>query len=211
MSSNEKAVAEKLLQSNAIKLNATQPFTWASGWKSPIYCDNRRVLSFPFIRDFIKSEMCNVVFQDFPDAELLAGVATAGIAWGAMAADQLKLPYIYVRPKPKEHGLGNQIEGYYTAGQKVVVIEDLISTGKSSLQVVDVLKAAGLEVMGMVSIFTYGFPVAAENFEKAGVPYISLTNYSSLIELAVEKGIVSGDQQEILMDWRKDPANWSGK
>ncbi|WP_207510873.1 orotate phosphoribosyltransferase [Longitalea luteola] len=211
MSSNEKAVAEKLLQSNAIKLNATQPFTWASGWKSPIYCDNRRVLSFPFIRDFIKSEMCNVVFQDFPDAELLAGVATAGIAWGAMAADQLKLPYIYVRPKPKEHGLGNQIEGYYTAGQKVVVIEDLISTGKSSLQVVDVLKAAGLEVMGMVSIFTYGFPVAAENFEKAGVPYISLTNYSSLIELAVERGIVSADQQEILMNWRKDPANWTGK
>lgn len=211
MSSNEKAVAEKLLQSNAIKLNPEQPFTWASGWKSPIYCDNRRVLSFPFIRDFIKSEMCNVVFQEFPDAELLAGVATAGIAWGAMAADQLKLPYIYVRPKPKEHGLGNQIEGYYTAGQKVVVVEDLISTGKSSLQVVDVIKAAGMEVMGMVSIFTYGFPVAAEAFEKAGVPYISLTNYGALIELAVEKGIVSAGQQDILMNWRKDPANWTGK
>jgi len=211
MSSNEKAVAEKLLQSNAIKLNPEQPFTWASGWKSPIYCDNRRVLSFPFIRDFIKSEMCNVVFQEFPDAELLAGVATAGIAWGAMAADQLKLPYIYVRPKPKEHGLGNQIEGYYTAGQKVVVVEDLISTGKSSLQVVDVIKAAGMEVMGMVSIFTYGFPVAAEAFEKAGVPYISLTNYGTLIELAVEKGIVSPGQQDILMNWRKDPASWTGK
>jgi orotate phosphoribosyltransferase len=211
MSSNEKAVAEKLLQSNAIKLNPAQPFTWASGWKSPIYCDNRRVLSFPFIRDFIKSEMCNVIFQDFPEAELLAGVATAGIAWGAMAADQLKLPYIYVRPKPKEHGLGNQIEGYYTAGQKVVVIEDLISTGKSSLQVVEVVKAAGLEVLGMVSIFTYGFPVATEAFEKAGVPYISLTNYGTLIELAVEKGIVSADQQDILMEWRKDPANWTGK
>jgi len=211
MSSNEKAVAEKLLQSNAIKLNPAQPFTWASGWKSPIYCDNRKVLSFPFIRDFIKSEMCNVVFQQFPDAELLAGVATAGIPWGAMAADQLKLPYIYVRPKPKEHGLGNQIEGYFTAGQKVVVIEDLISTGKSSLQVVDVIKAAGMEVMGMVSIFTYGFPVATENFEKAGVPYISLTNYSALIELAVEKGIVSADQQDILMEWRKSPATWTGK
>jgi len=210
MSSNEKAVAEKLLQSNAIKLNPAQPFTWASGWKSPIYCDNRRVLSFPFIREFIKSEMSNVVFQDFADAELLAGVATAGIAWGAMAADQLKLPYIYVRPKPKEHGLGNQIEGFYTPAQKVVVIEDLISTGKSSLQVVDVLKAAGLQVMGMVSIFTYGFPVATEAFEKAGVPYISLTNYTTLIELAVEKGIVSPDQQSILMEWRKDPANWKG-
>jgi len=208
MSSNEKAVAEKLLQSNAIKLNPAQPFTWASGWKSPIYCDNRRVLSFPFIRDFVKSEMCNVIFQQFPDAELLAGVATAGIPWGAMAADQLKLPYIYVRPKPKEHGLGNQIEGYFEAGQKVVVIEDLISTGKSSLQVVDVIKAAGMEVMGMVSIFTYGFPVATQNFEKAGVPYVSLTNYSTLIELAVEKGIVSADQQDILMEWRKDPSTW---
>ncbi|OQP39881.1 orotate phosphoribosyltransferase [Niastella yeongjuensis] len=211
MSSNEKAVAEKLLQSNAIKLNPAQPFTWASGWKSPIYCDNRRVLSFPFIRDFVKSEMCNVIFQQFPDAELLAGVATAGIPWGAMAADQLKLPYIYVRPKPKEHGLGNQIEGYFEPGQKVVVIEDLISTGKSSLQVVDVIKAAGMEVMGMVSIFTYGFPLATENFEKAGVPYVSLTNYSTLIELAVEKGIVSPDQQEILMAWRKDPSTWTGK
>lgn len=210
MSSNEKAVAEKLLQSNAIKLNPAQPFTWASGWKSPIYCDNRRVLSFPFIRDFIKSEMCNVIFQEFAGAELLAGVATAGIPWGAMAADQLKLPYIYVRPKPKEHGLGNQIEGYYTAKQKVVIIEDLISTGKSSLQVVDVVKAAGLEVLGMVSIFTYGFAVATENFAKAGVPFISLTNYGSLIELAVEKGVVSADQQDILMEWRKDPANWTG-
>jgi orotate phosphoribosyltransferase len=210
MSSNEKAVAEKLLQSNAIKLNPAQPFTWASGWKSPIYCDNRRVLSFPFIRDFVKSEMCNVIFQQFPDAGLLAGVATAGIPWGAMAADQLKLPYIYVRPKPKEHGLGNQIEGYFEAGQKVLVIEDLISTGKSSLQVVEVLKAAGLEVMGMVSIFTYGYPVATQNFEKAGVPYVSLTNYGALIELAVEKGIVSADQQDILMEWRKDPSTWTG-
>lgn len=210
MSSNERAVAEKLLQSNAIKLNPAQPFTWASGWKSPIYCDNRRVLSFPFIRDFVKSEMCNVIFQQFPDADLLAGVATAGIPWGAMAADQLKLPYIYVRPKPKEHGLGNQIEGYFEAGQKVVVIEDLISTGKSSLQVVDVIKAAGMEVMGMVSIFTYGFPVATQNFEKAGVPYVSLTNYGTLIELAVEKGIVSADQHDLLMEWRKDPAVWTG-
>src|SRR5215510_9227733 len=168
-----KVVAEKLLQVNAVKLNPKEPFTWASGWKSPIYCDNRRVLSFPFIRDFIKSEMCNVVFQQFPEAELLAGAAMAPQGIPAVATDQLKLPYIYVRPKPKEHGLGNQIEGYYTAGQKVVVIEDLISTGKSSLQVVDVIKAAGMEVMGMVSIFTYGFSVATEAFEKAGVPYIS--------------------------------------
>jgi orotate phosphoribosyltransferase len=210
MSQNERAVAEKLLQINAIKLNPGQPFTWASGWKSPIYCDNRKVLSFPFIREFVKSEMSNVLFEKFPEAELLAGVATAGIAWGAMAADQLKLPYIYVRPKPKEHGLGNQIEGSYTPGQKVVVIEDLISTGKSSLQVVDVLKVAGVEVLGMVSIFTYGFPVATANFEKAGIRYISLTNYPVLIDLAIEKGLVSADQQEVLLKWSQDPGNWTG-
>ena len=210
MTSNEKAVAEKLLQINAIKLNPEQPFTWASGWKSPIYCDNRKVLSFPYVREFVKSEMSNVIFEHFPDAEMLAGVATAGIAWGAMAADQLKLPYIYVRPKPKEHGMGNQIEGAYQAGQKVVVIEDLISTGKSSLQVVDVLKNAGVEVIGMVSIFNYGFPQAVEAFEKSGIPFRSLTNYPTLIELAIEKGIVSAEQQGILLKWREDPANWKG-
>ena len=208
MSSNEKVVAEKLLQAGAVKLSPSQPFTWASGWKSPIYCDNRKVLSFPFIRDFIKSEMCNVIFEQFPDAELLAGVATAGIAWGAMAADQLKLPYIYVRPKPKEHGMGNQIEGVYEKGQKALVIEDLISTGKSSLQVVDVLKNAGVEVVGMVSIFNYGFDVAKNAFETAGVPYKSLTNYASLISLALEKGTVSADDESVLLKWREDPANW---
>lgn len=210
MKTNERAVAEKLLQINAIKLNAAQPFTWASGWKSPIYCDNRKVLSFPYIRDFIKSEMCNVIFESFAEAELLAGVATAGIAWGAMAADQLKLPYIYVRPKPKEHGLGNQIEGHFEPGQKTVVIEDLVSTGKSSLQVVDVLKQAGLDVVGMVSIFTYGFDVAAEGFDKAGLRYQSLTNYENLIALAMDKGIVSRDQEAVLLNWRRDPANWQG-
>jgi orotate phosphoribosyltransferase len=207
---NEKAVAEKLLQIQAIKLSPENPFTWASGWKSPIYCDNRKVLSFPFIRDFIKSEMCNVVFENFGVATLLAGVATAGIAWGAMTADQLKLPYIYVRPKPKEHGLGNQIEGFYEAGQKILVIEDLVSTGKSSLQVVDVLKNEGLEVVGMVSIFTYEFDIAAKAFAEAGIKYQSLTNYSSLIDVAIEKNIISADMQSVLMDWRKDPANWQG-
>src|SRR5919106_3756158 len=157
MSSNEKAVAERLLLTGAVKLSLEEPFTWASGWKSPIYCDNRKVLSFPYIRDFIKSELCNVIFEKFPDAALLAGVATAGIAWGAMTADQLKLPFLYVRPKPKEHGLGNQIEGYFEKGQKAVVIEDLVSTGKSSLQVVEALKNDGIEVIGIVSIFTYRF------------------------------------------------------
>ena len=205
-----KIIAGKLLQAQAVKLNVKEPFTWASGWKSPIYCDNRRILSFPFVRDHIKSEMCNVVFDKFPGAELLAGVATAGIAWGAMTADQLKLPYIYVRPKPKEHGLGNQIEGYYEKGQRVVVIEDLVSTGKSSLQVVEVLKQAGLEAIGMVSIFTYDFPQAAASFAEAGVTYYSLTNYPVLIELAVEQGTVSPAEQEILLKWRDDPANWKG-
>jgi orotate phosphoribosyltransferase len=205
-----KAVAEKLLQVNAVKLNLQNPFTWASGWKSPIYCDNRRVLSFPFIRDFIKSELCNIIFERFPDAELLAGVATAGIAWGAMAADQLKLPYIYVRPKPKEHGLGNQVEGYYEKGQKTIVIEDLVSTGKSSLQVVDVLKAEGLNVTGMVSIFTYDFPVASAAFRNAGIEYHPLTSYPELVKLAIEKGIISSQQEEILLKWRDDPANWKG-
>jgi orotate phosphoribosyltransferase len=205
---NEKAVAEKLLQINAVRLNPANPFTWASGWKSPVYCDNRKALSFPYIRDFIKSEMCNIIFEKFPDAELLAGVATAGIAWGAMAADQLKLPYIYVRSKPKDHGLGNQIEGYYEQEKKVVVIEDLVSTGKSSLQVVDVLKQSGLQVIGMVSIFTYGFDVAQKAFDDAKIDYASLTNYETLVQLAIEKGIVSAEQEKILLNWRSDPAAW---
>ena len=207
---DKKTVAEKLLQANAVKLNVKEPYTWASGWKSPIYCDNRRILSCPFTRDFINSDLCNVVFSKFPEAELLAGVATAGIAWGAMTADQLKLPYIYVRPKPKEHGLGNQIEGSYEPGQKVVVIEDLISTGKSSLQVVDVLRQAGVEVIGMVSIFNYGFDVAKQAFEKYDLGYRSLTNYPTLIQLAIEKNIVEAGEQEVLLKWSADPANWTG-
>ncbi len=207
---NEKAVAEKLLQVAAVKLSPEAPFTWASGWKSPIYCDNRKVLSFPFVRDFVKSELCNVIFEGFPEAEALAGVATAGIPWGAMAADQLKLPYMYVRPKPKEHGLGNQIEGAFTAGQKVLVIEDLISTGKSSLDVVAVLRKAGVEVVGMVSIFSYGFTVADKAFEAAKLSYKSLTNYRTLISLAIEKGQIPATLEPVLLQWSNDPANWKG-
>lgn len=205
-----KIVAEKLLQVNAVRLNPENPFTWASGWKSPIYCDNRKLLSYPYVRDFIKSELCNLIFEKFPDAELLAGVATAGIPWGAMAADQLKLPFVYVRPKPKEHGLTNQIEGFYEAGQKAVVVEDLVSTGKSCLQVIEVLKEAGLEIAGMVSLFTYSFPQAMALFEKAGIRYYSLTNYPNLLELASEKGVIQAGQMEILLKWRDDPANWTG-
>lgn len=207
---NETAVAEKLLQINAIKLNPAHPFTWASGWKSPVYCDNRRVLSFPYVREFVKSEMSNTIFTRFPETELLAGVATAGIAWGALSADQLKLPYVYVRPKPKEHGLGNQIEGFFEKGQQVLVVEDLISTGKSSLQVVEVLRAAGLEVVGMVAIFTYGFPEADRAFAAAGVSLVTLTNYSTLLGLGLEKGNISAAQHSILLKWQNDPGNWTG-
>ncbi len=205
---NQVAVAEKLLQIKAIKLNPAEPFTWASGIKSPIYCDNRKVLGFPYIRDFIKSEMCNVIFEKFPDAELLAGVATAGIAWGAMAADQLKLPYIYVRPKPKEHGLGNQIEGFFEDNRKVVIVEDLVSTGMSSIEVVKVLKKAGLQVAGMVSIFTYGFQVAEETFKKENVEFISLTNYDTLLQTAIQKGYISAEVENTLLKWKADPAKW---
>lgn len=210
MNTNEKAVAERLLQVNAVKLNVEQPYTWASGWKSPIYCDNRKILSFPYVRDFIKSELCSVIFEKYPAAEALAGVATAGIAWGAMAADQLKLPYMYVRPKPKEHGMGNQIEGSYSPDQKVLVIEDLISTGKSSLRVCEVLKNAGVEVIGMVSIFNYGFPQADAAFKAAGIPYDSLTNYEILIKKAIEKEIISENQLNTLLNWRTNPSEWKG-
>jgi orotate phosphoribosyltransferase len=209
MTSNETGIAERLLQVDAVKLNIKQPYTWASGWKSPIYCDNRRILSFPYDRDFIKSELCSVIFEKFSQADCIAGVATAGIAWGALAADQLKLPYMYVRPAPKEHGMGNQIEGAYTAGAKVLVIEDLISTGKSSLKVCDALQKAGLTVVGMVSIFNYGFPQAQEAFEKANIPFYSLSNYEVLINLAKQKGLVSDAELKSLLNWRSNPSEWN--
>ncbi len=205
---NKDAVAEKLLQINAIKLSVHEPFTWASGWKSPIYCDNRKVLSFPYARDFIKSEMCDLVFREYSNTDIIAGVATAGIPWGAMVADQLKLPFIYVRPKPKEHGLGNQVEGYYEAGKNVVLIEDLISTGKSSIQVAEVLKVSGVRVIGLVSIFNYGFDQAQASFDKINLKFQSLTDYETLIIKAIEKNIITKDDENTLLNWRKDPANW---
>ncbi len=208
MTSAAKAIAEKLLQINAVKLNIENPYTWASGWKSPIYCDNRRALGFPYIRDFIKSELAAVIFEHFSGAETIAGVATAGISWGAMAADQLKLPFMYVRPKPKEHGMGNQIEGMYEKGQSVVVVEDLISTGKSSLQVCEVLQKEGLIIDGMISIFNYGFPHATEAFEKAGIKLYSLSNYEALIHLVKEKGELKEEQLNSLLKWRENPAEW---
>lgn len=205
---SEKQVAERLLQVQAVKLSPAEPFTWASGWKSPIYCDNRKVLSFPYVRDYIKSELSNIVYETFPEAAVIAGVATAGIPHGALVADQLKLPFIYVRSKPKEHGMGNQIEGILQPGQSVVVIEDLISTGKSSLEAVQAIRAAGGEVIGLVSIFDYGFDVAVKAFAAAGVPFYSLSNYSAMISLAVEKGLVTASEEAALQAWRSAPDQW---
>lgn len=202
------AIAEKLLQINAVQLNVENPYTWASGWKSPIYCDNRRALGYPYVRDFIKSELCAVIFEHFAAAEAIAGVATAGISWGAMAADQLKLPFMYVRPKPKEHGMGNQIEGMFEKGQRVVVVEDLISTGKSSLQVCEVLQKEGVIIEGMISIFNYGFPHATKAFDEAGIKLFSLSNYGALIDHATEKKLVTEQQLNSLLNWRNSPSEW---
>ncbi len=207
--STQKHFAEKLLQIKALQVNLQNPYTWASGWRSPVYCDNRKVLSYPYVRDFVKSELANMVLEHYPDAEVIAGVATAGIAHGVMAADLLKLPFIYVRSKPKEHGMGNQIEGVLESGQKVVVVEDLISTGKSSLQVVDALREAGAEVMGMIGLFTYGFPVADKAFEDAEVSLHTISNYTALMEVAEEKKLVLPEQKELLAKWRVDPGNWN--
>ena len=207
--STEKHFAEKLLQIKALQVNLQKPYVWASGWNSPVYCDNRKVLSYPYIRDFVKSELANMVLERFPDAEVIAGVATAGIAHGVMAADLLKLPFIYVRSKPKEHGMGNQIEGHMEPGKKVVVVEDLISTGKSSLQVVDALREAGAEVIGMCGLFTYGFPVATEAFEKAGVPLHTISNYNALMEVAEEQKLITTEQKASLEQWRIDSAGWN--
>ena len=208
MNTAAEAIAEKLLQINAVKLNTDQPFTWASGWKSPIYCDNRRALGYPYVRDFIKSELCAVIFEHFAGADAIAGVATAGISWGAMAADQLKLPFMYVRPKPKEHGMGNQIEGLFEKGQRVVVVEDLISTGKSSLQVCEVLKNEGIIIDGMVSIFNYGFAQATTAFETAGIKLHSLSNYETLINNVQSQGSLSDLQLNSLLNWRENPSEW---
>jgi orotate phosphoribosyltransferase len=200
--------AEKLLQIKALKISPDAPFTWASGWKSPVYCDNRKLLSFPHVRDYVKSELANTIMDHFLEAESLAGVATAGIPHGTLAADLLKLPFIYVRSKPKGHGLANQIEGVLTEGQKVVVIEDLVSTGMSSLEAVEALRTAGADVIGMCALFTYGFPQAAEAFEKANVKLITLSNYDALVDVGVSQNIIKTEDLEKLKQWRLAPATW---
>jgi len=207
--STQKHFAEKLLQIKALQISPEKPYTWASGWHSPVYCDNRKVLSYPYVRDFVKSELANMILEHYPDATVIAGVATAGIAHGVMAADLLKLPFIYVRSKPKEHGMGNQIEGVLEPGAKVVVVEDLVSTGKSSLQVVDVLREQGAEVLGMCALFTYGFPVADEAFAKYNLPLHTISNYTALMEVCEDQKLIAPEQKETLAQWRVDPGNWN--
>ena len=202
-------LAKKLMDIKAIKLQPNDPFTWASGWKSPIYTDNRKTLSYTDVRSFVKLELCHAIQENFPEAEAVAGVATGAIAQGALVADQLGLPFSYVRPKPKDHGTGSQIEGKLPEGSKVVVIEDLISTGMSSLAAVDALRKAGADVLGMVAIFTYGFDLASERFKEAGVPLATLSNYGSLIDVATSAGLVKPSDTEVLQRWREDPAGWN--
>lgn len=201
-------VAEFLLQIKAVKLQPQQPFTWASGWKSPIYCDNRKALSYPKVRTYIRQQFVQVINDNFPKPDVIAGVATGAIAQGVLVAEEMGLPFVYVRPEPKKHGLGNLIEGDIKAGQSVVVIEDLISTGGSSLKAVEALREAGCDVKGMAAIFTYGFDNASQNFRTADVNLITLSDYPSLIRQALKENYVTEADLETLDAWRKDPASW---
>jgi orotate phosphoribosyltransferase len=201
-------IAEYLLEINAIKLNSTEPFTWTSGWKSPIYSDNRISLSHPHVRLFVKKQLAALIEKEFSSAEAIIGVATAGIAPGALVADELNLPFGYIRSEAKKHGMGKQVEGDIKAGQRIVVVEDLVSTGKSSLQAVRDLKAYGCEVLGIVSIFTYGFDVATNAFADEQCPFYSLSNYNALINVATQKGLVKPEEKAQLAAWRNAPDTW---
>ena len=204
----DKEIAESLLQIKAIKLQPSSPFTWASGWKSPIYCDNRKTLSYPKVRKLIKESFVKVIEEKYGKPDVIAGVATGAIAIGMLVAEAMELPFVYVRPKPKEHGLGNQIEGEVPNGKNVLVIEDLISTGKSSLNAVKALREQDINVLGMVAIFTYGFDAAKQNFEEHKVELTTLSNYNILIEIALNSGYVKPNQLQTLKEWRENPANW---
>ncbi|WP_269235708.1 orotate phosphoribosyltransferase [Flavobacterium flavigenum] len=200
--------AELLLQINAIKLNPENPFTWASGWKSPIYCDNRLILSFPIIRNYIRDEFAKNIEKQFGKPDVIAGVATGAIGIGILVAESLGLPFVYVRPEPKKHGRQNQVEGFLQKGQNVIVVEDLISTGNSSLMAVEALRNEGANIKGMAAIFTYGFSVAEENFKNANIDLFTLSNYENLLSLAVQKQYISEDQQTTLQDWSVSPSTW---
>jgi orotate phosphoribosyltransferase len=204
----EQKVAEFLLQIKAIKLQPNNPFTWASGWKSPIYCDNRVTLSHPAIRTYIRQHLTQLVQDEFGPIGCIAGVATAGIPQGVLVAQELGLPFVYVRSKPKEHGTGSMIEGEIKTGERIVVIEDLISTGKSSLQAVDALRNAGHDVAGLAAIFSYGFDIAEESFKQAKCRFVTLSNYNALLKFAEEEQYILTEDVELLKNWRKDPSNW---
>lgn len=208
MNTLEKLTAEKLLGIRAIKLQPSNPFTWASGWKSPIYCDNRKLISYPKIRTFIKTELCRLILENYPDVDAIAGVATGAIAPGALVADALGLPFVYIRATPKNHGLENLIEGELKPGSKVVVVEDLVSTGMSSLKAVDAIRKDGSEVIGMVANFTYGFPVAKEKFAEANVQLLTLTNYDAVLAEALRIDYIAEADLDTLQEWRKAPADW---
>lgn len=211
MKTLEKIFAAKLLKIKAIKLQPDNPFTWASGWKSPFYCDNRKTLSYPELRNFVKTEICRVIMENFEDVDAIAGVATGAIPQGALVADALNLPFVYVRSKPKDHGLENLIEGELKPGMKVVVIEDLISTGGSSLKAVDTIRKNGCDVIGMVASYTYGFEVAKEAFKDAKVKLITLTNYEAVLETALKTGYITEAHIPVLNEWRNDPAHWNNE
>ncbi|MEE1222248.1 MAG: orotate phosphoribosyltransferase [Bacteroidaceae bacterium] len=211
MKTLEKIFAAKLLNVKAIKLQPANPFTWASGWKSPFYCDNRKTLSYPDLRSFVKTEFARLVMEQFPEAEAVAGVATGAIAQGALVADALNLPFVYVRSKPKDHGLENLIEGELKPGAKVIVVEDLISTGGSSLKAVEAIRKNGSEVIGMVAAYTYGFQVAIDAFKEANVKLVTLTNYEAVVSEAQRIGYITPEDVEILHQWRESPSTWTGK
>ncbi len=211
MKTLERTVAEKLLRIKAVKLQPANPFTWASGWKSPIYCDNRKTLSYPATRNFIKLELARIILEKYENIDAIAGVATGAIAQGAMVADELNVPFVYIRSAPKDHGLENLIEGDLKPGAKVVVVEDLISTGGSSLKAVEAVRNAGCDVLGMVAIFTYGFPVSEEKFKEAKVELTTLSNYDAVLDEALKIDYIDQSEIAILQRWRKDPANWNPK
>jgi len=208
MKSLEKNVAEKLLKIKAVKLQPNNPFVWASGWNSPIYCDNRKTLSYPQIRNYIKIELTRLIMEMYPDVEVIAGVATGAIAQGALVADAMGLPFVYIRPTPKDHGLENMIEGDLRPKQKVVVIEDLISTGGSSLKAVEAIRKDGSEVLGMLAIFTYGFPVAEQKFKAAKVKLTTLCSYEAVLSEALSTNYIAPEDIETLREWRKSPSTW---
>ena len=207
----QERIAEALLQVKAVKLQPDSPFTWASGWKSPIYCDNRVTLSYPEVRTLIKTELAEAIRREFDAPDVVAGVATGAIAQGALVADLLGLPFVYIRPVAKDHGMGNQIEGELPAGSRVLVVEDLFTTGGSSLKAVDAIRRAGFSILGMVAVYTHGFPQAEQAFAEANVRLVTLSCYDAVIRQALATGYISADDEALLKEWRKDPAAWTGK